>query len=281
MNAKALRLGENRSRIIGTNLSSFNFSKGITLELWARREGRGNVGSRGIVITTGYWYIDFYNDTHYLFSAYINGRQYTWQRERSIPDNEWVHLAVTYDRQTIRFYENGDLLGEVNISGYITTSRFYVGGYNTGTDYTFIGSVKGIRVFNLAKTGQQIKEDMYMLLPKYNEGLVLNYPLEEGEGNVATDYSPYRHNGEILYGTWTDDGIRLLPPIELIFKERDIIVPRGVNYQFNYEIRDNRAGYVDTREYDPVLNLKVGNMIFKEFDLDASKWLKMEKLRVN
>lgn len=281
MSTAALRFPVNASRVTSANLSVHNFSEGITFEVWARREGNGNRGNRAIVISNGTWYLEFYDSSTFRISTNINNSQRSWDWGAMVPNHVWVHLALTYNRQTVRFYVNGEQVGSANISGPITRiGQQVIGGYSGGTDYTFIGSVKGLRVYNSVKTKEQIQHDKFLSMPTYSKGLILNHPLEEGKGDTVNDRSSFRQDGRVISCEWVQDGIYLKAPIELQLKANDIVVPRATDYPFKFQIVNNGVGQWATKEFTAHNPTQVGHLTLSEVDIEVSKWEKINELRV-
>ncbi|GAA0376604.1 LamG domain-containing protein [Bacillus horti] len=281
MSTVALRFPSNASRVNSANLSTHSFDEGITFEVWARREGNGNRGTRGIAFSNGTWYVDFYNSSVFRISTRISNTQRTWHWGTMVPNHGWVHLALTYNRQTVKFYVNGELAGSTNISGTVTgIGEQVLGGYSGGTDYSFIGSIKGHRVYNLEKTQEQIKHDMFLSVPTYSKGIILNHSLEEGTGETVKDLSPYQVEGQAISCEWVNDGIFLTSPIDLKIKENEIIVRRATDYPFEFQIINNGVGQWKRKDFDSVASHQLGNLTVTEYDVEPEKWEDITSLRV-
>jgi gliding motility-associated-like protein len=111
--------------------------------------------------------------------------------------NRWYHLAATYDGTTMRFYVNGCLLGEKAATGNLVQNN-----YNTGIGIQsrfnieqFYGNIDEVRIWNVARTETQIKENMANLTtPSVQSGLQLYYKFN---GNATNIQGNAAFNGQI------------------------------------------------------------------------------------
>jgi hypothetical protein len=75
----------------------------------------------------------------------------------------WTHLALTYDGQFMRLYVNGELAAQQAKTGNLAVGNqpLRIGGNGAfaGGEY-FRGLIDEVRVYNKARTQQQIQEDM-------------------------------------------------------------------------------------------------------------------------
>ncbi len=89
-------------------------------------------------------------------------------------DNQWVHIAGTYDGELIRIYVNGELAnynGEVKMapSKWLTFGGFQF--YN-GIQKHFDGEMKDVRIWDYARSLGEIQETMQKRLTGKEKGLV-------------------------------------------------------------------------------------------------------------
>jgi hypothetical protein len=77
------------------------------------------------------------------------------QVSRAIWDNQWHHVAGTYDGSRVHLYVDGKEIGQgTPYSGPVAYglphSEFYIGAYRGACDLTFIGDVDEVRVWSAA-----------------------------------------------------------------------------------------------------------------------------------
>jgi len=140
----------------------------VTLEAWVfptKVEGNNNIISN----TEGSGHnIRFEGG---LLKAYIHieGDYATPTGGPAIEPNKWYHTAVTFDGKVAKLYLDGELIGEAERSGTITesTQDIFVGSETDGNEpnptYMFFGIIDEVRIYNKARTPDEIKEGMEKL----------------------------------------------------------------------------------------------------------------------
>jgi len=119
--------------------------------------------------------------------------------------NTWTHIAATYDGTTFKLYVNGALQsGSLAVSGNIDTSNYT--SLTIGTHPTYVNNIDGyideVRIWNHARTADQIKRYMHTRLYGTETGLVAYYPMNEGTGDVVNDKSQNSNHGTRVGATW-------------------------------------------------------------------------------
>ena len=106
--------------------------------------------------------------------------------------NRWYHVAATYDGVMMRYYVNGCLVNEMNASGSLFQNNFIasIGFMSTTKIEQFYGNIDEVRLWNIARTEAQIKENMADLAnPTTQTGLKLYYKFNNNcqnlQGNPA------------------------------------------------------------------------------------------------
>jgi hypothetical protein len=139
----------------------------ITMAAWAKPEvlgGDGLAGFRFILKKEAVY-------TFYLVGSQVNfavaNPSEAWQGTvgaTSINENEWIHVAGTFDGSKILLYINGELDGEVDYEGTIeATDRVLMMGANvlnnevTRNVSAFVGIMDEIAIFDEALSQDEIK----------------------------------------------------------------------------------------------------------------------------
>lgn len=115
----------------------------------------------------------------------------------ALPVDEWIHIAVVYDalNREMHYYLNGE--EAVSAKNTSSSSVSLVANCHIGYAYDwqrwFPGEMSELRIWNVARTQQQIKENPYRIDPS-TPGLVAYWKFNEGQGRTITDHSPYGTN---------------------------------------------------------------------------------------
>ncbi|NVJ45691.1 MAG: DUF5011 domain-containing protein, partial [Cytophagia bacterium] len=136
-------------------------------------------------------------------SVWING-------EFNLYDNEWHHVAVSYDgsgnTNGIVFHVDGNQvnssIASSNFNGgdFSNEGKATIGGYDPdGNDaYDFIGNIDEVRVWNVIRSSSEISSSYTSCLSSNEEGLVGYFKLEAGAGTTVTDASSYNVTSSLL-----------------------------------------------------------------------------------
>ena len=112
--------------------------------------------------------------------------------------NQWHHVAATYDGSYMRIYIDGELENSVAISGAIQgfDSDLHIGNWTTCADTRgFQGTIDEARIWNVARTQEQLRETMYQELTGTEGGLFAYYKFNDGSGQTAVDSGPNSYDG--------------------------------------------------------------------------------------
>ncbi|BAY25488.1 hypothetical protein NIES2100_52940 [Calothrix sp. NIES-2100] len=139
---------------------------------------------------------------------------------------KWMHLAATIDKSGIgKLYKNGQLIqsGQLQLPETINRTQNYIGKSNWSNDGYFDGQMSEIRVWNVARSQEQIQQQMHSRLIGNEVSLVGYWPLNEGAGTTVADNTGNGQNGTINGATWQQ---QLIPikPIQPIKKQGKIVV---------------------------------------------------------
>ena len=165
---------------------------------------------------------------------------------KNLAAGRWYHVACTYDQatQTVRIYVDGQIQSEetgVGVASSTADNRinlamralydFYLknptpdnekkyGGF--GDAYQFFigrsyneyrplnGKIAEARVWSVARTPEQIWENMYEIADPESDPTLLGYwKFNEGSGNTVKDYSMYGNDGESEIDLVWPDGIEI------------------------------------------------------------------------
>jgi hypothetical protein len=166
----------------------------------------------------GWWsrFFDCFGETKLDINATIQNRgpklafETQGSKEKSVTDkevelNRWVHLAAVLGRGHAKLYLDGELVVSLPTTGSFkalgNTSRNLLGGHvwkapnNPVTDTD--GSMEEVRVWNVARTQEQIRENLAKSLTGSEPGLVALWNFDD-PANPGRDASPNHHDGKLV-----------------------------------------------------------------------------------
>lgn len=133
----------------------------------------------------------------------LYGATYTVEDEQYyFPDNEWVHLAITYTSGDCNIYRNGVLLSTLAPVKTFDLQKFTV--YIGPNAYNYNGrrAMSELRVWSCMRTQQEIIDNRWFI-PATTDKLEFYWKLNEGEGltfyESAKKHSYLDENGETKY----------------------------------------------------------------------------------
>lgn len=113
----------------------------------------------------------------------------------SFTANTRYHLAAVMNGTTITIYVNGIQVGSQNGTMSNATGVSMKIGTSTGSGVNdfFRGEIDEVRLWNVARTTQQIRESMHLTLTGSEAGLVSYYQFNETSGTTANDAQGINH----------------------------------------------------------------------------------------
>lgn len=135
----------------------------FTIEAWIRPEKDGNEFQRIFGKIS-----DNFGKQGYDFMLTKDGQLQLWidgvlkcNLDSNLIANEWTHVAVSGDGNNYKMYVNG-IIAEVTETGTyasppaINTNEAYIGGGFTLNSFFFKGALDELRIWNVARTGEEI-----------------------------------------------------------------------------------------------------------------------------
>lgn len=166
--------------------SSLRLTDNFTIEAWiypTRTNSsiidKGNYNYLLSVQPNGQLGLGLYNNGTWIYSS------------GSVPLNEWSHVALVFQTGTngLKFYRNGVLLSEHTASGALVTNtaQLNIGRQAPGVCdcNLFEGKIDEVRMWNVARTAQQIRESVHRTLTGGESGLLAYWQLNENSGTSA------------------------------------------------------------------------------------------------
>ena len=107
----------------------------------------------------------------------------------SLDSLEWVHFAGTFDGSLMTVYLNGEWKLDQQVTGEILPSsqNLILGEGATWRDRRFSGKMYDLRIWDHARSQEEIADNMNTFLEGSEEGLIANWKMDEGSGTTLND----------------------------------------------------------------------------------------------
>ena len=140
------------------------------------------------------------------FVLRIGGSEAKLWGSTALSTNAWYHLAATYDGSYMRIYVNGKEDASQSQSGDFTANAaFWIAGINSSRYLN--GQMDDVRVWNVARSAENIRANMHRELQGNETGLVAYYKMDTGTGTTASDSSGSGNDGALTNGpAWQTSG---------------------------------------------------------------------------
>jgi hypothetical protein len=205
----------NNSYISVPDSNSLDVTNALTFEAWIRPDGGGEwalvAGKQYNANDTNPWY------AYRLYAGSTSADEKGFPRKIAfnistdgtnevgvysntvIPNNAWTHVAGVYDGTELKIYINGNLENTLSHTGTISVSDlpFYIGKAPWTNYNNYNGLIDEVRVWNIARTAEQIKYDKEHTLTGYELGLVGYWRFDESSGLTTVDASGNKNDGNL------------------------------------------------------------------------------------
>jgi hypothetical protein len=179
---------------LGTINPSGNFSTGLTIECWVKW-GAFNSWSRLLDMGNGDASDNILlanKETNNIirFEIYQGAASQGIETAAIAATNRWYHIAVTVDGSgNAIIYVDGVSVatGTIWLPNNVSRSNCYIGKSNWAADDYLNGVVDEMRIWNVARTQQQIKSNMFRSIDPSSTGLVAYYHCDENGGSTINN----------------------------------------------------------------------------------------------
>ncbi len=196
---------------------SEDLGKGFTLEAWVCFE---SVGSWSRILDIGQGmrqnnvYLSRYGTTDRVaMRIYYDGASYTEfvTNASVISLSTWIHIAATMDATgNVRIYINGtsatlNTSSVVKLPTLVPRDRAFIGKSNWYWDAMFKGKMAEVRIWNRARSAEEISAGRTMRMSGSEPGLLGCYRLDESQGVLVADRSARKRDargaGDLGWGS--------------------------------------------------------------------------------
>jgi len=205
--------------------ASLDVTTSYTIETWFYRNSltssykpivdRGPVGlSSEIEI-----YTQWASNNYQLTVVHNRGGSFDYAYWPTVPANQWIHISVRYTGGIVNVFYNGiyqaPVSGDENFPAIASGLNDLNLGFHGGGPFYHQGYLDELRVWNIARTENEIRENMYKELetPGSEASLVAYYQFDEISGTVLPDHSANTNNGTLMNMDPSTDWVSSTAPI--------------------------------------------------------------------
>jgi hypothetical protein len=139
---------------------------------------------------------------------------------------QWYHLAVAGNAATAQVYVNGRPVGSTS-NGFGTLIVLPLNLGSDGLGAFFPGQMDEVRIWNVARNGDDIQRNIARALAGNDAGLVAYWRMNEGIGMTAVDATANRLDATLNGPAWTNSGVVLVNTTGSFWTALDLVAARG------------------------------------------------------
>ena len=124
----------------------------------------------------------------YHLAAGHNGTWNSVEDSDPLPQDVWVHVAVTYDNSSgaMILYKNGMVVDSATVASFDSGTAVRIGSYGDAANL-FAGQIDEVRIWSDVRTIDEIRANMCRTLEGNEAGLVAYYNFDNCAGSVLSD----------------------------------------------------------------------------------------------
>ncbi len=228
---KALSLDRSGDYVQVEDNSILRIVKQISLEAWLNFN---NIEPHNSIIQKAQG-TSWHNSDYWLFTdsssiSVLNGGIIDFRPYYPLENGRYYHVCATYDGSEVKIYVDGVLTGSQNVKGDIHVSNGnLIIGKTTGGEYPYNGQIDEVRIWNIARTQEQIQATMNTRLRGNEPGLVGYWNFDDG---TANDLSPSGNHGSLKGDAKIVESDLAIGPIVI----PQSIIPQTVHVPFSLGI---------------------------------------------
>jgi len=190
----------------------FDFEYAFTVEAWIKPSSLTGTSYKGIIRGThweppgsgGSWvmFLGDWDLSNWGFSVCTASCGAALSGSGGLIAGQWQHLAGTYDGSSISIYQDGQLVDNTPQSDHVGFVNYVLLGI---WDTSFNGLIDEVRLWNIARTQDDIQQSMHRTLSGNEPGLVGYWRLNEGSGQAVLDGTSHHNDGRLGALPGSDD----------------------------------------------------------------------------
>ncbi|MBO6523511.1 MAG: T9SS type A sorting domain-containing protein [Balneolaceae bacterium] len=175
--------------------TAFDLTSAYTFEFWIKANFSSNEQN---LIKKGddTWSFQRYQNSDFVgFTTNHSSSTHTLPSKTGINDNTWHHVAGVFDGSTKSIYIDGILDTTESVSGSldINDEVLTIGGWT--------GTIDEIRFWSIARSSDDIRNNLFQKLNGDETGLIGYWRIDEGSGSFINDLSSNSNDGSIPNGS--------------------------------------------------------------------------------
>lgn len=239
--------------------SDFDFTDVITVEAWIKVDQFNKNWQSIVTKGDSSWRLARNNNTNSLEFAIGGGNTTNVVGGiTNVNDGKLHHVAGVYDGAALSLYIDGQLDNQVQVSRTLPTNNYdvLIGENAEATGRQFAGQISEVRIWNAARTQEQIQANM-----NKNKSLVGNEPglklyynsaSQQATPNQIFDSSGNNHNGVFQNGVqWKTTNDIFFKPLEVIIKDNDVPTAKITPGKAAAEIYSTPGYFIIELDRDP------------------------------
>lgn len=186
-----LTLDADGSYLLVEPAPALNPTGGITIEAWIRPTSFNDFPTIvGKDYTSSYWLgLTSVGRLRY----YTRGTFSSRDGVQAVPLGQWTHVAVSFDGTTRRYYIDGALDFEQATPGSLPINFEPLGiGADSNGAFDFEGNLAEVRIWSIARTQQEIRNDLARQIDRDEPGLVAAWNLDGSELELLARFETAR-----------------------------------------------------------------------------------------
>ena len=139
---------------------SLDVTSAITMAVWIKSAGGGTYGPRILSKGPPCYEMNVLRPSSDTMANFDIQTLQQVSTHLCLDQVNWIHLVGTYDGQVMRFYTNGTLAVQANVSGPIAVNNepLAIGqNFDDNSDY-FNGDIDDVRIYNRALSGNEVSQ---------------------------------------------------------------------------------------------------------------------------
>ena len=190
----AIQLDGNTDHLVVSYKDQQNIGTAFTIEAWIYAESWANESWRGSIVCND----NQGPDRGYAFRCGDNGKlsmvisvDNTWEEVLSpalMNVKQWHHVATTVNGTMVTLYVDGQAVASGSFDGTPSDldTDLLIGSSNFDGRF-FNGAIDEVRIWNVARTAQEIADNTTTDFAGTEDGLAYYFPMNEGSGNIANN----------------------------------------------------------------------------------------------